>query len=107
MSILYSANFKAQGHMIAFFKVFHFSDTGFDGHKVTSLLGDQGCLKLGFADPNSDRDHTPSICHHSRNGFYILGMVFGNGDEEPWGGSSPEPYLAAELDDHELIIELS
>lgn len=60
-----SANFEPYGHFVAFLKIFCFSDARFDGHDVAAIFREQGSLPLGFADPNMDRNHSPTISHRS------------------------------------------
>jgi len=97
---LLSTNFESYSHLVTLLKVFCFSDTYFDGHKVETIFGKQGSLKLGLADPHVDRDHPPAIRHQPGYRFQLAGLLRRNRYEEPRGGSLPENNLAVELDNH-------
>jgi hypothetical protein len=60
-----STNFEPYSQVVAFLKMFCFSDTRFDGHNVAAIFGKQRSLPLGFADPNMYRDHASTIGHES------------------------------------------
>jgi hypothetical protein len=49
-------NFEPYSHVVTFLKIFCFSDTRLDGHKVAAIFGEQGSLPPGSADPNKDRN---------------------------------------------------
>lgn len=77
-------------HCVTLLKILGFSDTRFNGYKVTSVLGKQGSRPLGLADPNVYRDHTPTIGHEPGDGFQVLALLLRNGNEEP--GAGPRQY---------------
>src|SRR5512133_1090152 len=83
-------NLEPYSHVVAFLKVFCFSDTRFDGYKIETSFGKQGSLPLGFADANMHRDHSPAIGHQSRDRFQVAAVLRRNSNEEPGGGSLPE-----------------
>ena len=98
-----STNFELYSHFVAFFKIFCFSDTCFDGYNITAIFGEQGSFPLGFADPNIYRNHSPAIRHESHYCIQGAGLLRRYGNEEPWGGAFPEPNFAVELDVHRYI----
>ena len=60
-----STNVEPYRHLVAFRKVFCFSNTRFDRHNVAAIFGKQRSRPLGFADPYMNRYHSPAICHGS------------------------------------------
>ena len=99
-SFPFSMNFEPYSHDVAFLKIFGFSDTHLDGHNVEAILGKQGRLPPSFADLYIGWNHSPAISHESQNGFQVRALLSGNVNEIPWGGTTPEPNFAVELDDH-------
>ena len=97
---IFSADFEPQSHFVALFKMFRFLDSHFDGHKIASVLGEQGGGELGFADPYVDRDHPPAVGHEARDRFDVAACFRRNGDEKIWGRTAPVKNFSAELDDH-------
>lgn len=95
-----SPNFEANGDFIAFFKILGFANTSFDRHNVKVILGPQGSLPFAFADENRDRNHSPAVRHDVGYGIQVAALLFGDGHEEPWGRSAPEPNLAGKLNIH-------
>src|SRR6266540_981051 len=95
-----STNFESYRHLVAFLKIFCFSDTRFDGHNVAAIFGKQGRLPIAVADPNMYRNHSPAIRHESYYGFQVAALLRRNGNEVPWGGAVPVPNFAVELDVH-------
>src|SRR5215207_3694771 len=97
-------NFEAYSHIVPLLKIFCFSDTCFDGYNVAAIFGKQGSLPLGFADPYIHWNHSPAIRHESYYGFQVAALLRRNGNEVPWGGSTPVPNFAVELDVHRYSI---
>jgi len=95
-----SMNFEPYSHFIAFFKIFCFSNTRFDGHKIAAIFGKQGSRPRGLADLNMYWNHSPTIGHESWYRFQLAALFLWNGNEVPWGRTSPEPDDAVELDVH-------
>ena len=91
-------NFEPYSHFAAFFKIFCFSNTRFDGYNVAAIFGPQGSLPLGFTNLNIYWNHSPTIRHESYYGLQVAALLCRNGNEVPWGGAFPEPDLAVEFD---------
>jgi len=93
-------NFEPYSYVVAFLKIFCFSDTRFDGNNVAAIFWKQGSLPPGFTYPNMYGNHPPSIGHESSYRFQIMALLRRNGNEEPWGRTPPEPNFAVEFDIH-------
>jgi len=61
----FSNDLKSDGHFVAFFKLFRFSDTRFERHNVGLIFRPQSSLPHRFANPNGYWDHSPAIRHSS------------------------------------------
>jgi hypothetical protein len=99
-----SMNVELYRHDVAFGEIFGFANTRFDWHNVAAILGKQGRLPRGGADPNMDWNHAPAICHDARYGSQVVALLGWNGHEVPWGWAFPEPDRAVEFDVHSFSL---
>lgn len=93
-------NVELYRNTVAFVKGFRFSHTGFDGHDVAAIFRVQRRLPLGLTNPDGCRNHSPTICNGSRYGPKVFAFPLSNGDEIPWGRTSPEPDRGVEPELH-------
>lgn len=95
-----STQVEADRHFVAFFQSLCFADVRPDGHQVAAIFGEQRRLPLALADSHRDRDDPPAVRHEAGDGFDVLRLLLGNGDEVPGSRTSPEEDLTAEFKVH-------